>query len=164
MPETDVGNASATVDPAAEPEGPPWGPMPPSMISVGQLTAHPGNVRQDLDLTPEFLASVAEMGVRMPLLITRDKAGGLRVLEGHRRLAAALKAGLAEVPCVLDPGRACDEAGQFLDMLVANSGGYRKNLTPVEEAAALFAAHEAGASRTRIQAEHPRVRLAFPGN
>jgi ParB family chromosome partitioning protein len=121
------------------------------MIAVGQLVTHPGNVRQDLDLTPEFLASVAEMGVRVPLLITHEGDGGLRVLEGHRRLAAALKAGLAEVPCVLDPGRAGDEAGQFLDMLVANSGGYRKNFAPVEEAAALFAAHEAGASRTRIR-------------
>jgi ParB family chromosome partitioning protein len=121
------------------------------MIGVAQLAAHPGNVRQDLDLTPEFLASVAEMGVRMPLLITREATGGLRVLEGHRRLAAAVKAGLAEVPCVLDAERSGDEASQFLDMLVANSGGYRKNFTPVEEAAALFAAHEAGASRTRIR-------------
>ena len=29
-------------------------------------------------------------------------------------------------------------------MLLANSDGYRRNFTPVEEAAALFAAHEAG--------------------
>jgi ParB family chromosome partitioning protein len=138
------------------------------MISVDLLTAHPGNVREDLDLTAEFLAS-AEMGVRVPLLITHDNADGLRVVEGHRRLAAALKAGLAEVPCVLDPGRAGDEAGQFLDMLVANSGGYRTNLTPVEEAAALFATHEAGATKTRIRkstgrkAEDIRTALAVGG-
>jgi ParB family chromosome partitioning protein len=73
------------------------------------------------------------------------------VIEGHRRLAAAAEAGLAEVPCVLDADRAGDRAGQFLDMLVANSEGHRKNFAPVEEAAALFAAHEAGASRTRIR-------------
>jgi ParB family transcriptional regulator, chromosome partitioning protein len=36
-------------------------------------------------------------------------------------------------------------------MAVANSSQYRKNFTAVEEAAALFAAHEAGASRTRIR-------------
>jgi ParB family chromosome partitioning protein len=121
------------------------------VISVDRLTAHSGNVRADLDLTPEFLASVAEMGVRIPLLITPHEGGGFLVIEGHRRLAAAVAAGLAEVPCVLDAGRAGDQAGQFLDMLVANSDGHRKNFAPVEEAAALFAAHEAGASRTRIR-------------
>ena len=135
----------------AEPDGLPWGPQPPCMIGVDQLVAHPGNVREDLDLTPQFLASVAETGVRIPLLVTPHKAGGFLVIEGHRRLAAAVQAGLAEVPCVLDAGRAGDQAGQFLDMVVANSDGHRRNFAPVEEAAALFAAHEAGASRTRIR-------------
>ena len=121
------------------------------MIPVSQLAAHPGNVRADLDLSTEFCASVAEVGVRIPLLVTPDDGGGYRVIEGHRRLAAAVKAGLAEMPCDLDPGRAGDEAGQYLDMLIANSDGYRKNLAPIEEAAALFAAHEAGATRTRLR-------------
>jgi ParB family chromosome partitioning protein len=121
------------------------------MIPVAQLAAHPGNVRADLDLTPEFCASVADAGVRVSLLITKTADGAYRVIEGHRRLAAALKAGLAEVPCELDPARADDEAGQYLDMLLANGGDYRRNFTPVEEAAALFAAHEAGATRTRLR-------------
>ena len=73
------------------------------MIPVGDLTAHPGNVREDLNLTEEFLASVAAEGVRIPLLITTAPGGGWRVIEGHRRLAAALKAGLAEVPCAHRP-------------------------------------------------------------
>jgi ParB family transcriptional regulator, chromosome partitioning protein len=121
------------------------------MIPVAQLAAHPGNVRADLDLTPEFCASVADAGVRVSLLITKTPDGAYRVIEGHRRLAAALKAGLAEVPCELDPARADDEAGQYLDMLLANGGDYRRNFTPIEEAAALFAACEAGATRTRLR-------------
>src|SRR6266536_2728297 len=36
-------------------------------------------------------------------------------------------------------------------MVTANSGAYRKNFTPLEEATALFAAHEAGATKTRIR-------------
>jgi hypothetical protein len=40
-------------------------------ISVSQLTAHPGNVREDLELTPEFCASIASEGVRVPLLVPR---------------------------------------------------------------------------------------------
>ena len=121
------------------------------MIPVAQLAAHPGNVRADLDLTPEFCASVADAGVRVSLLITGTPDGAYRVIEGHRRLAAALKAGLAEVPCELDLARADDEAGQYLDMLLANGGDYRRNFTPIEEAAALFAACEAGATRTRLR-------------
>jgi ParB family chromosome partitioning protein len=121
------------------------------MIAVTLLAAHPANVRADLDLGAEFCASVAEIGVRIPLQVTYDGTGGYRVIEGHRRLAAALKAGLAEVPCDIDPGSAGDEAGQFLAMLIANGDAYRKNFTPAEEADALFAAHEAGASRTRLR-------------
>ncbi len=121
------------------------------MIPVGDLAGHPGNVREDLSLSPEFLASVAAEGVRIPLLVTASADGGWLVIEGHRRLAAALRAGLAELPCDTDPGRAGDEAGQYLDMLLANSDSYRANYRQAEEAAALFAAHEAGASRTRLR-------------
>jgi ParB-like chromosome segregation protein Spo0J len=108
-------------------------------------------VREDLELTPEFCASVAATGVRVALLVTAAGDGAFRVIEGHRRLAAAAKAGLETVPCDVDPGRAGDEAGQYLDMLLANGDAYRRNFVPAEEAAALFAAHEAGASRTRLR-------------
>ena len=46
------------------------------MIPVSQLAAHPGNVRADLDLNTEFCASVAEVGVRIPLLVTPDDGWG----------------------------------------------------------------------------------------
>ena len=49
-----------------EPGSAPW------IVPVSLLTAHPGNVREDLDLTPEFCASVAEFGVRVPLLVAPD--------------------------------------------------------------------------------------------
>jgi len=133
-------------DPSAQP-GAEYG----RLIPVSELTAHPGNVRQDLELTPEFCASIASEGVRVPLLITFASDGTYRVIEGHRRLAAAVKTGLEAIPCDLDPDRATDEAGQYLDMALANGGGYRKNFTVTEEAAALFAAHEAGASKTRLR-------------
>jgi ParB family chromosome partitioning protein len=121
------------------------------MMAVVDLAAHPGNVRADLNLTDEFTASIAAEGVRIPLLITPAEDGRWRVIEGHRRLAAAIAAGLPEVPCDIDPDRVGDEAGQYLDMLLANSDSYRANYTPAEEAAALFAAHEAGATRTRLR-------------
>jgi ParB family transcriptional regulator, chromosome partitioning protein len=152
-PGADPAAATAADQPdGTDQPGPACGPGP-FMVAVGQLAAHPGNVREDLDLTPEFCASVAGAGVRIPLLITTGNtdAGGYRVIEGHRRLAAAIRAGLAEVPCHLDPGRAGDDAGQYIDMLLANSGSHRRNFAPAEEAAALFAAHQAGATRTRLR-------------
>ena len=73
------------------------------------------------------------------------------MIDGNRRLAGAMQAGRAEVPCYLDPEAAADKASQFLDMVVGNGAGYRRNFTPVEEATALFAASQAGATRTRIR-------------
>jgi len=140
----------------------PWcgaGPLPASstgrlMMPVDWLTAHPHNIRTDLDLDPEFCASIAEAGVLVPLRITIEPgadgdADRYRVIDGHRRLAAAVKAGLAEVPYDLAADRQGDEAGQYLDMFTAHR--HRKGYTRLEEADALFAASEAGANRTRIR-------------
>ena len=140
----------------------PWcgaGPLPANLTSrltmpVEWLTAHPGNVRADLDLSDEFVASVAENGVLVPLRITIEgdgdgDAAGYRVIDGHRRLAAAVTAGLDQVPYDLAAERQGDEAGQYLDMFTAHR--HRTPLRPEEEADALFAAREAGATKTRIR-------------
>jgi hypothetical protein len=58
---------------------------PLSMIDIGQLTAHPGNVGAGPDLVTEFVASVAEIGARMLLPVARDDTGRFRVIEGHHR-------------------------------------------------------------------------------
>jgi ParB-like nuclease family protein len=90
------------------------------MMPVSQLAAHPGNVRADLDLNEEFVASIAANGVLVALRITPD-GEGLRVIDGGRRLAAAVKAGIEEVPFDLVAERAGDEAGQYLDMILTNA-------------------------------------------
>ncbi len=119
------------------------------VIAVALLSAHPGNVRRDLDLSADFLASIQANGVLVPLRITTGADGGYRVIDGHRRLAAAIKTGLTEVPADLAGDRAGDEPGQNLDMWTAHR--HRKALAPIEEADALFAAREAGATRARIR-------------
>jgi ParB family chromosome partitioning protein len=125
-------------------EVPPWRAMMP----VSQLAAHPGNVRTDLDLNDEFVASIAANGVLVALRVAPD-GDGFRVIDGGRRLAAALKAGVEEVPFDLVAERAGDEAGQYLDMILTNR--HRNPLTVLEEADALFAAKQAGATRTRLR-------------
>ena len=124
-------------------------PMERAMIAVALLTAHPDNVRRDISLNQEFLDSIAEQGVLTPLRITPDSSGGYRVIEGHRRLAAAEKLGLKQVPYDLAAEREHDEAGQFLDMYTVNH--HRKGFTVLEEADALFGASQHGASKTRIR-------------
>jgi len=120
-----------------------------AMIATGLLTAHPGNVRRDIHLDQEFLDSIAELGILTPLRITPAGGGAYRVIEGHRRLAAADRLGLAEVPFDLAADREGDEAGQFLDMYATNH--HRKGLSTLEEADALFGASASGASKRRIR-------------
>jgi ParB family transcriptional regulator, chromosome partitioning protein len=66
----------------------------------------------------ELTADIAEHGVESPLE-ARRVAGGLELLSGHRRLAAARLAGVAEVP-VVDRGEMADH--------VAAAIVYRRNL------------------------------------
>jgi ParB family chromosome partitioning protein len=119
------------------------------VVAVSLLTTHPGNVRTDLDLDPAFVASIREVGLLVPLRIAPNGDGTYRVIDGHRRLAAGIQAGLTEIPYDLAGDRETDEAGQYLDMFGANH--HRRDLTVLQEADALFAASEAGASRTRIK-------------
>jgi ParB family transcriptional regulator, chromosome partitioning protein len=143
---TDLADAPGS-DPGDRPEAAQLAARP--MIAVRLLAAHPGNVRQGLRLDPEFLASIAEAGVLVPLRITRTGDGTYIIIDGHRRFAAAVKAGQSEVPYDLAADRADDPAAQYLDMVNINQR--HLHLAPIEEAGALFAASQAGASKTRIR-------------
>ncbi|MFJ8166544.1 ParB N-terminal domain-containing protein [Streptomyces sp. NPDC096136] len=117
------------------------------VIQVTALTAHPGNVRRDLAITAEFVKSIQVHGIRTPIQVTRTPDGQLRVVDGHRRLAAAIKAHLTHVPYLYEE-RA--EAGQILDMVT--TARHRTGLTKSEETAALFAAADLGADARQMAA------------
>lgn len=117
------------------------------VIAIGALTAHPGNVRTDLRMSKEFRASVHAEGVRVPVKVTRTGATGLQVIDGHRRLAAAVAEKLTHIPFEYEER---DDAGQFLDMVT--TARHRESLTVAEEVTALFSAAEAGASVKRLAA------------
>ena len=51
-------------------------------------------------VSPAFVDSIKRLGVLQPLLVTAH-GGRYRVIAGRRRLAAALLAGLREVPCLV---------------------------------------------------------------
>ena len=51
-------------------------------------------------VTPAFIDSVRRLGILQPILVSAQ-SGRYRVIAGRRRLAAALAAGLREVPCLV---------------------------------------------------------------
>ncbi len=69
---TALGSDSQEPDSPAPDAGEPGGSPQPAaaamaarlLVAVSELAAHPGNVREDLELTPEFCASVAAEEVR----------------------------------------------------------------------------------------------------
>ncbi|MEU7942440.1 hypothetical protein [Microbispora bryophytorum] len=141
-------------------------------ISLHLLDHHPGNVRADYALTEAFCRSLAaEQQVAVHVVPIPDDhprgegEEGYRfwVTKGNRRLSAARHQQLPNLLCLIDLAKAGDRAGQFIDMVVENDDDYRRGLTAFEQAQALFAAHEAGASRTRIRKLTGRTREEVAG-
>ena len=84
----------------------------------------------DEDALEELAASIKELGVLQPLLV-REKAGGYELIAGERRLRAARRAGLSDVPVMVVEA---DDRGSLERALVENI--HRSDLNPIEEAAA----------------------------
>lgn len=90
---------------------------------------HPFHVQQDMELCA-LMKSIEDEGVIVPLLVRPNPDGeGYEVIAGHRRKAAALWAGLAEVPVVI---RELDDNQAIVAMVDSNL--QRENLKPSEKA------------------------------
>jgi ParB family chromosome partitioning protein len=76
----------------------------------------------------ELADSIREVGVLQPLLVRRTERG-YELIAGERRLRAARKAGLTEVPVVV---RASSDLDQLEMALIENL--QREDLSPIEEA------------------------------
>jgi ParB family chromosome partitioning protein len=74
--------------------------------------------------------SIREFGILEPLVVSPDK-GGYIVVCGHRRVAAAKKAGLKECPVVVRETDAKDR-----ELIALTENVHRRNLSPIEEAIA----------------------------
>ncbi len=113
-------------------------------IHVSRIDPHPANIREDLGDLAELTASIRVHGIVQPLVV-EQASGRYRLLAGHRRLAAAKRARLEMVPCVIRPapGSRAIEV-----MLVENC--QRRDLGPVEKAEAMGALRNYGLSVTDI--------------
>ncbi|MEU3795974.1 ParB/RepB/Spo0J family partition protein [Streptomyces fructofermentans] len=131
-------------------------PMQRVTLQLGQIRVNENNVRQDLNLDERFLKSIAANGVKVPVVVLPLGEDTYELKMGHRRYFASRAAketeeeqDAVEVPAyVLDPS--LREAGEdFIDQLIENDDGYRRGLTELEQADALFGAVGAGMKQAR---------------
>jgi ParB family chromosome partitioning protein len=67
------------------------------------------NVRREVALDKPFLRSIADRGVREPIIARRRDDGALVVRKGKRRTLAAVEAGRPVVPVLVEPGTPEDD-------------------------------------------------------
>lgn len=75
------------------------------VLSISSVHQHPDNIREDLGDLTQLSAELKTIGLISPLVVYPHpvRAGDFVVQDGNRRRAAAVLAGLTEVPCVVLP-------------------------------------------------------------
>ncbi len=105
------------------------------------------NLRSDIGDVGELAASVAEHGVLEPvILVAKPRGAGFVAVAGHRRIAAALEAGVTEVPAMIHEAKTKPERTVW--MLVENL--QREDLDPLDEAKGYRQLITGGYSQNRI--------------
>ena len=100
-------------------------------IPVGDIRPNPDQPRSRFDdeTLAELAASIKEVGVLQPVVVSRDADGNHFLIAGERRWRAATKAGLDTIPAVV---RGASGSSTLVEALVENL--QRQDLTPLEEA------------------------------
>lgn len=110
------------------------------------------NVRDTADLDAQFVASIKEHGVLIPLAAVRDNDGTVRVRAGQRRALAAREANLSTVPVYVRPASVSDEAGRLVErvseQIVEND--QRRQLSDAQRARGIQQMIDAGLSVTKV--------------
>ncbi|MGH9164561.1 MAG: ParB/RepB/Spo0J family partition protein [Acidimicrobiales bacterium] len=134
------------------------------LIPVDALEPDPNNIRKSVGDITELARSIAAVGVIEPCLVKPIEGDPcrFRLVAGHRRHAAAVEAGVAELPCLV---REFSEAEVVETQLVENL--QRSGLSVLEEAGAYLRLCGLGYSARRLAKRvgrperHVRERLAL---
>jgi len=102
------------------------------MVPIDAIDANPNQPRQVMGDLSELMASIAEKGIIEPLVV-RQRGARFQIIAGERRYQAAVQVGLREIPIVI---REVDDNEIIEIALIENI--QRKDLTPFEEAEALY--------------------------
>lgn len=99
------------------------------------------NVRSDVALDKDFLASIRDLGVLVPIVAVRTGDGALRVRYGKRRTLASVEVGRASVPVVVVGDEDADEIARIVAQWHENEHraglGTRDKLAAVEQLSVL---------------------------
>lgn len=117
-----------------------------TMIKTADLRPHPKNPRRDLGDCSELAESIKKNGIMQNLTVVPAEDGSFYTVIGNRRAAAALKAGLEEVPCVIADDMS--EAEQISVMLEENM--QRNDLSISEQAHGFQMLLDLGETKTQI--------------
>jgi ParB family chromosome partitioning protein len=100
-------------------------------VPVESIKPNPDQPRSRFDdeALAELAASIEEVGVLHPIVVSRDEDGVLYLIAGERRWRAARRAGLTTIPAVV---RGATGETTLVEALVENL--QRQDLTPLEEA------------------------------
>ncbi|WP_461165339.1 ParB/RepB/Spo0J family partition protein [Arthrobacter sp. R4-81] len=115
------------------------------MIDPATLTVDI-NVRKDAALTKEFVASIKEHGVLVPVVAHRTEDGTVHVLMGQRRTLGAIEAGSTAIPVLV--GSTPEEAERLATQVVEND--HRSGLTEGDRAEAFHQMSLLGVSASVI--------------
>lgn len=115
-----------------------------SPIPIDQLHPHPDNARKELGDLTELAQSIRAVGLMQPLVVVPHR-GGWRVIDGHRRLAAAKLAGVKSLPCIATrPGDIDSDTALML------AAAMHKQLEPIERARAFARLRASGLTVAEI--------------
>ncbi len=109
------------------------------------------NVRRDAQVDKEFVASVRDLGVLVPIVAVRTTEGQIRVRFGHRRTLAAIEADRPRVPVVVVADEDTDDAAH-IERLVGQyaENQHRTGLTGAEQVGVIAQLSAFGVSAAQI--------------
>ena len=122
--------------------------LDPASLEIGD------NVRDDAALSKEFIASIAENGVLIPITGVRDPENPalVRVRNGQRRTLVARQLGLPSVPVYVLASSAADASEETIERIVHQivTNDQKQDLTDAQRARGIQQMIDAGLSVTRV--------------
>jgi len=120
--------------------------LDPATLRLGE------NVRDSIDLGKEFLASVREHGVLVPITAVRGDDGVITVRNGQRRTVAAREIGLPTVPVYVLAATTADTAAETIDRIAHQivTNDQKRDLSEAQRARGMQQMIEAGLSTAKV--------------